>query len=62
MLKSDLQKLFDIASKDMMTEIQQEGEFLRMQKDVFSSSMSGVDLKTAAKESRKRQRQENGEN
>ena len=57
MFKSYLQELFDIATKDVMTEIQQEEdrEFLRMQReDVFSSSMSGVDLTTAAKESRKR--------
>ena len=55
--KSDLQELFDIATKVVMTEIQQEEdrEFLRMQReDAFSSSMSGVDLQTAAKESRKR--------
>jgi len=57
MFKSYLQELFDIATKDVMSEIQQEEdmEFLRMQReDVFSSGMSWVDLKTAAKESRKR--------
>jgi hypothetical protein len=61
MFKGDLQELFDIATKDVMTEIQNEEdrEFLRMQReDVFSCSMSGVDVKTAAKESRKRQREE----
>ncbi len=61
MFKGDLQELFDIATKDVMTEIQNEEdrEFLRMQReDVFSCSMTGVDVKTAAKESRKRQREE----
>src|SRR5688572_28989116 len=59
--KSDLQELFDIATQDVMKVIQQnqDMEFLRMQREcVFSSSMSGVDSKTAAKESGKRQRQE----
>jgi len=59
--KGDLEDLFDIASKEAMTEMrnEQDREFLRMQRqDVFSCSMTGVDLETAAKEARKRQRQE----
>lgn len=59
LFKSDLEELFCIAIKDAMTEIKNEEdwEFLCMQKqDVFSCSMSGVDLKTTAKECRKRQR------
>ena len=59
MFRTDIQELFDIATKDAITEIKNEEdrEFLRLQReDVFSSSMSGIDLKTAAKESRKRKR------
>ena len=59
--KGDLEELFDVASKDAMTEIRNEEdrEFLRMQRlDVFSCSIAGADLQTAAKEARKRQREE----
>ena len=50
MFKGDLQKLFDIVTKDMMTEIQKEKdrEFLRIH-DVFSYSMSRVDVRQQQK-------------
>ena len=61
MLKADLEGLFDIATKDAMMAIKEEEdkEFLRMQReDVFSYSMGSADQITAAKENRKRQREE----
>uniref|UniRef100_UPI00358FB6CD uncharacterized protein n=1 Tax=Myxine glutinosa TaxID=7769 RepID=UPI00358FB6CD len=53
MFKSDLEELFDIATKDAMKEIKNEEdrEFLQKQReDIFSCSMSGADQKTPAKE------------
>ena len=56
--KGDLQELFDIATKDVMTEIQnkEDQEFLCIQRDVHLCSMSEEDVKTAGNEKKKRER------
>lgn len=58
--RKDLEKLFEIAIRDAMIKIsnKEDQEFLCKQREnVFSCSMSGIDIKTTAKESRKRQQQ-----
>jgi len=60
-LKTQLKHMSDIASKNVLNELknQEDREFLEKQRqNVFSCSMGGIDLQTAGKECRKRQRKE----
>lgn len=65
MFQNDLEKLFDIATKDALSTIKNEEDRLFLQKQresVFSSSMGSADLVTASKENRKRQRAQKEDN